>query len=95
MTRTLALLALSLAALAWLLRRPSWPGPAWDEPEDGIQPADPVTTRPVVVTLPSSMTVAEVGHIRMWLDAHPEVLSELYESRPVISTQSGPLGPSA
>lgn len=88
MTRAAILALAALASLAWLLRPRPAPQP---DPLDAVQPPDPVTTRPVVVTLPSSMTVEEVGHIRSWLAAHPDVIEELYESAPVASR----LGPAA
>lgn len=91
------LLALVLGAVAfglWLNARDLRRTSEQDDPMSSVQPPDPVTTRPVVITLPNSLTVAEVGHIRGWLNDHPDVLTELYESH-AISTQTGPLGPTA
>lgn len=96
MTRAAALLALSLAALAWLLRRPSRPDPGWDEPEDGVQPADPVT---LTVGTPDWLrppwTVTNAGYpVEASTDPDPTYL----EAQAVAirrGTQSGPLGPSA
>lgn len=96
----------AVAAIAYLLGS-SWPragktgsvngarvpARSHDDPMDAVQPQDPRVSRPVVVTLPSSLTTAEVGHIRVWLTDHPDVL--LYESQPTTTTQTGPLGPSA
>lgn len=52
------------------------------ESYDEVQPADP---HPVVVTLPNTLSTTEVGHIRGWLQSHPDVLAELYEAKPVPS----------
>lgn len=97
-----ALLALGAVVVAWAAGH-AYEWRLWEaacetplpDPADDVQPPDPRTTRPVVVTLPSSLTPAEVGHIRTWLHAHPDVVTELYESEPIRSTQSGPIGPSA
>lgn len=93
---TRALLALGAVVVAWAAGR-AYEWRLWEaaceaplpDPADDVQPPDPRTTRPVVVTLPSSLTPAEVGHIRTWLDAHPDVVTELYESEPI---RTRPLG---
>lgn len=65
----------------------------WGQPDaDGFYTPyvrNPVTTRPVVVTLPASLSPDEVGHIRTWLDDHPDVIEELYESSAI---RTRPLG---
>jgi len=89
MTRT-ALLALSLAALAWLLRRPSEGAsrpeqPAWDEPEDGIQPADPMTWPGLV---------AEWDPWARRMGPDPDY-HEAVALAAIRRHQSGPIGPAA
>ena len=108
-----AILALCAALLAWLWLRghkhPASSDPAWDEPEDGVQPADPVTVRgvwglPTTTIRPGYGTGDWWPQPRTWTASddrpprHPDPDPTYLEAQRAAvrrATQSGPVGPSA